>query len=58
MILLFIKTLFPIIEEIGTNQYGSRVLQDLIDFLDSEKTFLALLNIIIPHVKLLIIDLK
>ena len=58
MILLLIQSLIPMIDQIGTNQYGTRVLQDLIDFLDTDKTFLAFVNLIIPHVKLLIIDLN
>ena len=58
MILELIHSLIPIIEKIGTNQYGTKVLQDLIDFLKTEKTFLSFVNIIIPHVKLLIIDLN
>ena len=58
MLLKLIQTLLPLVEQIGTNQYGTRVLQDLIDFLKTEKTFLAFVNIIIPHVKLLIIDLN
>ena len=58
MLLKLIQTMLPIVEQIGTNQYGTRVLQDLIDFLNSEKTFLAFVNIIIPHIKLLIIDLN
>ena len=58
MILQLIKALIPIIDEIGTNQYGTRVLQDLIDFLNTDKTFMAFVNIIIPHVKLLVVDLN
>ena len=58
MILKLIQTILPLVEQIGTNQYGTRVLQDLIDFLKTEKTFLAFVNIIIPHIKLLIIDLN
>ena len=58
MILQLIKALIPIIDRIGTNQYGTRVLQDLIDFLNTDKTFMAFVNIIIPHVKLLVVDLN
>ena len=58
MIVNLIQNLIPIVDQIGTNQYGTRVLQDLIDFLNTEKTFLAFVNIIIPHVKLLITDLN
>ena len=58
MFLKLIQALKPVIDQIGTNQYGTRVLQDLIDFLNKEKIFLAFINIIIPHVKLLVIDLN
>ena len=58
MILSLIQALSPLVEQIGTNQYGTRVLQDLIDFLSTEKTFLAFIKIIIPYVKFLIIDLN
>ena len=58
MLFNLIQTLIPLVEQIGTNQYGTRVLQDLIDFLNTEKVFLAFVNIIIPHVKLLVTDLN
>lgn len=58
MMLKLIQTLLPVIDKIGTNQYGTRVLQDLIDYLNTDKTFLAFINIIVPHVKLLVIDLN
>ncbi len=58
MLLQLIQRLMPVIDQIGTNQYGTRVLQDLIDFLNTDKIFLAFINIIIPHVKLLVIDLN
>ena len=58
MLFSLIQTLIPIVDQIGTNQYGTRVLQDLIDFLSTEKIFLAFVNIIIPHVKLLVTDLN
>ena len=58
MLFNLIQTLIPLVEQIGTNQYGTRVLQDLIDFLNTEKIFLAFVNIIIPHVKLLVTDLN
>lgn len=45
-------------EQIGTNQYGTRVLQDLIDYLTTEKLFISFVNIILPYVKNLIIDLN
>ena len=58
MILKLIQTLKPIIEQVGTNQYGTRVLQDLIDYLTTEKLFISFVNIILPYVKTLIIDLN
>lgn len=58
LILKLIQTLKPIIEQIGTNQYGTRVLQDLIDYLSSEKLFVSFINIILPYVKILIVDLN
>ena len=58
MMLELIQSLIPVIDQIGTNQYGTRVIQDLIDFLKTEKTFLSFVNIIIPHAKSLIIDLN
>ena len=58
MVFQLIKNLFPIVEQIATNQYGTRVLQDFINYLKADKTFLAFVNIIIPHVKSLIIDLN
>ena len=58
MLLELIQSLVPVIDQIGTNQYGTRVIQDLIDFLKTEKVFLSFVNIIIPHAKSLIIDLN
>ena len=58
LILKLIQTLKPMLEQIGTNQYGTKVLQDLIDYLTTEKLFISFVNIIIPYVKILIIDLN
>ena len=58
MLLNLIQALVPLVEQIGTNQYGTRVMQDLIDFLNTDKSFMNFINIIIPHVKLLITDLN
>jgi hypothetical protein len=58
MLLNLIQALVPLVEQIGTNQYGTRVMQDLIDFLNTDKAFMNFINIIIPHVKLLITDLN
>ena len=57
-ILKLIKILSPVVEEISTNQYGTKVIQDLIDLIKTEKAFHLLLNIITPYIKLLIIDLN
>jgi hypothetical protein len=40
LILKLIQTLKPMLEQIGTNQYGTKVLQDLIDYLTTEKLFI------------------
>lgn len=58
LILQLIQTLKTMMEQIGTNQYGTRVLQDLIDYLTTEKLFISFVNIILPYVKNLIIDLN
>ena len=58
LILKLIQTLKPMMEQIGTNQYGTKVLQDLIDYLTTEKLFISFVNIILPYVKNLIIDLN
>jgi hypothetical protein len=57
-ILKLIKTLSPVIEDISTNQYGTKVIQDLIDLIKTEKAFFLLLNILTPYIKQLIIDLN
>jgi pumilio RNA-binding family len=57
-ILKLIKTLSPVIEDISTNQYGTKVMQDLIDLIKTEKAFFLLLNILTPYIKQLIIDLN
>ena len=53
-----IKVLSSSIEDISTNQYGTKVIQDLIDLIKNEKTFILLLNILTPYIKQLIIDLN
>ena len=57
-ILRLIKILSPVIEEICTNQYGTKVIQDLIDLIKTEKAYFSLLNILTPYIKQLIIDLN
>ena len=53
-----IKNLSPVIEDISTNQYGTKVIQDLIGLIQTDKTFQLMLNIIDPYIKQLIIDLN
>ena len=53
-----IKILSPMIEEISTNQYGTKVIQDIIDLIKTDKTYNLMLNIITPYIKQLIIDLN
>ena len=55
-LLQFIAILFPILPSIGANQYGARVLQDLIDFLTSENLINSFIKILIPHIDILITD--
>ena len=53
-----IKTLSPVIEDISTNQYGTKIIQDIIDLIKTEKEYNLMLNIITPYIKQLIIDLN
>ena len=53
-----IKSLSPVIEDVSTNQYGTKVIQDLIDLIKTEKAYFLLLNILTPYIKQLIIDLN
>ena len=54
-----IEFLFPMITRIGTNQYGSKILEQLIKSIkDDDKLLLSLIQIIIPHLILLINDLN
>ena len=57
-LLKLIKILSPVIEEISTNQYGTKVIQDLIDTIKTDKAYYSLLNVLNPYIKQLIIDLN
>lgn len=54
--LQLIAILFPILPTVGANQYGARVLQDLIDFLNTEKLINSFIKILIPHLDVFITD--
>ena len=58
MINKFIQLIHPAIPKIGTNQYGTKVLQYLIDFLTDEKNLLFFIEKTLPHVVVLINDLN
>jgi len=58
MIYKFIQLIHPSITKIGTNQYGTKVIQNLIDFLTSEKNLLFFIEKTLPHVVDLINDLN
>ena len=55
-ILQLIAILFPVIQNVATNLYGTRVLQELIDYLKSEKLLSAFIKIIIPYIGIFIND--
>ena len=58
MIYKLIQLIHPSIPKIGTNQYGTKVLQYLIDFLTNEKNLLFFIEKTLPHVVVLINDLN
>jgi pumilio RNA-binding family len=58
MIIKLIYAMAPLISEIGTNQYGARVIQEFISYLRIEEIFQFFIQVITPYVKLLIIDLN
>lgn len=58
MIYKFISLIHPSIAKIGTNQYGTKVIQYLIDFLNTEKNLLFFIEKILPHLVVLINDLN
>jgi len=58
MIYKFISLIHPSISKIGTNQYGTKVIQYLIDFLNSERNLIFFIEKILPHLVVLINDLN
>ena len=58
MINKFIQLIHPSIPKIGTNQYGTKVLQSLIDFLTTEENILFFIEKTLPHLVTLINDLN
>ena len=55
-LLQFIAIIFPVIQNVATDLYGTRVLQDLIDFLKSDKLLSAFVKIIVPYISLFVND--
>ena len=58
MIYKLISLIHPSLSKIGTNQYGTKVIQYLIDFLTNEKNLLFFIEKILPHIVSLINDLN
>ena len=58
MIYKFIKIIHPSISAVGTNQYGTKVLQTLISYLGNEKNLLFFIEKTLPHLVTLINDLN
>ena len=58
MLLKLMELIFPEVLDIGTNQYGTKVLQYLMNFLNNEKLLLSFIDIILPHVVSLVTDLN
>lgn len=58
MIYKFIQLIHPSIPKIGTNQYGTKVIQHLIDFLNNEKNLKFFIEKTLPHIVILINDLN
>ena len=58
MIFKLISLIHPSFTKIGTNQYGTKVIQYLIEFLKDEKNLVFFIDKIIPHVVNLINDLN
>ena len=55
-LLQFIAIIFPVIQTVATNLYGTRVLQDLIDFLKSDKLLSAFVKIMVPYISIFVND--
>ena len=58
MIYKLISLIHPSFSKIGTNQFGTKVIQYLIELLNDEKNFILFVDKIIPHVVNLINDLN
>ena len=58
MIYKLISLMHPYFGVIGTNQYGTKVIQYLIEFLTDEKNLIFFIEKIIPHIVSLISDLN
>ena len=58
MIYKLISLIHPSISKIGTNQYGTKVIQYLIEFLTNEKNLLFFIEKTLPHLVTLINDLN
>ena len=58
MIYKLISLMHPYFTKIGTNQYGTKVMQYLIEFLNEEKNLIFFIEKIIPHIVNLINDLN
>ena len=58
MIYTLIKLIHPSITKIGTNQYGTKVLQYLIEFLNDEKNLEFFIEKSLPHIVDLVNDLN
>jgi hypothetical protein len=55
-ILQFIAIAFPVITIIATNQYGARLLEDFIDFLNTDNLINSFIKVIVPNIQTLIND--
>ena len=58
MIFRFIIVLSPIIADIGSNQYGTKIIQDFIDILHIDKQIQSFIELILPHTTFLVSDLN
>ena len=58
MIFRFIQILPPVIADIGSNQYGTKIIQDFIDILSTDKQMQSFIGLILPHTTFLVSDLN
>ena len=58
MLYILIQLIHPSIAKIGTNQYGTKVIQYLIEFLKEEKNLSFFIEKTLPHIVVLINDLN